>query len=58
MVSEGLITFVWLLPLQISSRVANVDDNSLTYNRPSQKIIREMLAPLAIFMPLKELLSI
>lgn len=57
MVSEGPITFVWILHLQITSRVANVDDNSLTCNRPSQKIIREMLAQLAIFLPLKEFFS-
>lgn len=57
MVSEGPITFLWILPLQITSRVANVDDNSLTYNRPSQKINREMLAQLAIFLPLKEFFS-
>lgn len=58
MVSEGLITLVWLLPLQITSRVANVDDNCLTYNRPSQKIIREILSQLALFLPLKEFHSI
>lgn len=39
-------------------RVANVDDNSQTYNRPLQKIIKEMLAQLAIFLPLKEFFSI
>lgn len=58
MVSEGPITFLSVLPLQITSRVANVDDNSLTYNRPSQKITSEMHAQLVILLPLKEFFSI
>lgn len=58
MVSEGPITFLWVLTLQITSRVANVDDSSLIYNRPSQKIIGEMHAQLAIYLPLKQFFSI
>jgi len=54
----GPITFLWVLPLQMTIRVANVDDNNLTYNRPSQKIIKEMHVQLAVFLPLKEFFSI
>lgn len=58
MVSEDLSTFLCILLLQITSRVANVVHNGLTYNRHSQKIISEMNAQLAIFLPLKEFFSI
>lgn len=57
MVSEGPITFLWVLTLQITSRVANVDDSSLIYNRPSQKIIGEMHAQLAIYLPFQYISS-